>query len=83
MTSQIPEDDSEDLTDDEVAQAVPTVDTHDLSKQVVDVLRGHPGTQLERHELRRRKPHLYWRVRLKEPSGVELVLVFLADWLKQ
>jgi hypothetical protein len=82
-TPQIPEDDSDDLTDEEVARAVNTADTHDLSTRIVVVLRESPGTQLEKHELRRRKPHLYWRARLRSPTGEERVMVFVADWLKQ
>lgn len=83
MTPQIPDEDSEDLTDEEVAQAIPTEGTHALSQRVVAFLQEHPGMQLEKHELRRRKPHLYWRVRLRVPMDEERVLVFLADWLQQ
>jgi len=83
LTPQIPDEDSEDLTEDEVAQAIPTEDTHALSQRIVAVLRESPGTQLEKHELRRRKPHLYWRARLRKPTGEEVVLVFVTDWLQQ
>jgi hypothetical protein len=83
MTPPVPDNDSEDLSDEEIAKATPTVDTHDLSKQVGDFLLSRPGTQLEKHELRRRKPHLYWRVRLRDTAGEEHVLVFVADWLQQ
>jgi hypothetical protein len=80
---EIPEDDSPDLTDEEVERAVLTSNTDDLSRKVVADLRGNPGTQLETHELRRRKPHLYWRVKLKTPTGEDRSIIFQADWLQQ
>ena len=83
MDLQIPEEDSPDLTDEEVQTAVATDNTGDLSRRLGTFLRESPGTQLEAHELRRRKPHLYWRVKLKTPTGEDQSLIFQADWLQQ
>lgn len=79
----LPEEDSKDLTEDEVLRAVVTSDTQDISRLVVEELKAHPGTQLEGHDLRRQKPHLYWRVRLVDPDGTTRSLMFQADWLKR
>lgn len=80
---QIPEDDSPDLADDEIERAIPTDNANDVSQKVVAEIRGSPGTQLGGHELRRRKPHLYWRVKLQMSTGEQRTLIFLADWLQQ
>lgn len=77
-----PPEDSEDLTDVEVAHAVPTTDRRDLAHRIATALRiSGPEFSLKGHELRRRKPHLYWRVRLVSAEEPDRVLVFRADWL--
>ena len=77
----IPEDDSADLLDEEVERAIETKDTTDLSKKIVAYLQEHPGEQLNSHELRRRKPHLYWRSKILPPTGEPHTIVFQVDWL--
>lgn len=77
----IPEDDSEDLLDEEVERAIVTTDTSDLSKKIVAYLQEHSGEQLNSHELRRRKPHLYWRSRIIPSTGDPHTIVFQVDWL--
>lgn len=74
-----PKEDSDDLTDDEVAAAIETKD----SSGVVQRLRGEiieTTFTVKAHELRRRGDSLFWRVRLVA-GDVEKVLVFRADWL--
>jgi hypothetical protein len=79
----IPEEDSSDLTDEEIERAIPTDNTQGISQRIVADLQESPGMQLESHELRRRKPHLYWRVKLQTAAGEQHSLIFLADWLQQ
>jgi hypothetical protein len=79
----IPEEDSPDLTDEEIERAVPTDGPRDISRGVLADFQESPGIQLEGHELRRRKPHLYWRVKLLSAAGVPRTLIFQADWLQQ
>lgn len=74
------EDDSEDLTDEEIDQAVEVGSPLQLAEVVGEHIKKTAGQQLKKHELRRRKPHLFWRVRLESP---EEVLVFQVDWLEQ
>lgn len=85
------EEDSEDLTDEEVERAVVATSPSAISqaalepiKQITERTEGIPGHRLTvKHELRRRKPHLYWRLRLTSSEVAEEVLVFRADWLQQ
>lgn len=78
----IPEDDSEDLSDAEVEAALPTEDITDLIAKLSKHIRENPGEQVSDHELRRRKPHLYWRVKIQQPEDKSTALVFVADWLR-
>jgi hypothetical protein len=75
-----PEEDSEDLTDEEIGQAIHTRSAGEVATKLkVELL---PGSSISQHELRRRKPHLYWRIRLRLASGEEKMIVYLADWLQ-
>ena len=78
-TPELPDEDSPDLTDEEIGRAISTVNVDDLTQRITGDL--GPGSQLGAHELRRRKPHLYWRARLRTPEG-ERTLIFLTDWLQ-
>ena len=75
------DEDSPDLSGDEVERAVKTVSPADLAHRLSQQVRSHPGWKLASHELRRRKPHLYWRNRMTSPDGEELVLIYVVDWL--
>lgn len=75
------EDDSLDLTDGEIDAAIPTHNVQELAEAITRHLRERPGWFVEKHELRRRKPHLYWRNSLKSPTGDSLVLTLRVDWL--
>jgi len=83
MDLQIPEEDSPDLADDEIKRAIPTSNVNDVSRKVIVEIQESPGTRVGGHELRRRKPHLYWRVKLQMSTGEQRTLIFLADWLQQ
>ena len=74
-----PEEDSPDLTDAEIQQAVLTTDSSDLAQKVAAVIKANNlRVALEAHELRKRKPHVYWRVRFVGGP----TLVFQVDWLQ-
>lgn len=76
-----PKEDSADLSDIEVEQAVTTIDHIDLERRLVEMVRSKGGTMtIGSHELRRRGNDLYWRTRLvgEEP---DCVLVFKTNWL--
>lgn len=74
-----PDDDSEDLTDEEIGSAIPLANPEELAERLrPDV---EAGFQVSGYEQRRRKPHFYWRVRLTGPESVEKVLVFRPSWI--
>lgn len=75
-----PKEDSEDLTDDEVAGALEAETSSDVARRVRQEIQESPFT-VKAHELRRRGDSLFWRVRLVAGGGVEKALVFRADWL--
>ena len=74
--------DSPDLSDEEVAMAQAATE-----KDIPDHLRGitccacdEPITRMK-HELRRRRPYHYWRVRLHCAAGHESLRIFrMLDW---
>lgn len=84
-----PEENSPDLTDEEVSQAVPTTSESEFTKLVAaELTPGHASVgkgdaryALHKHELRRRTPNLYWRVYLGCPGEPDKVLVYQVDWL--
>lgn len=77
LPEQVPEEDSSDLLDEEIATAIPTTNLEDLVYQMMSWLRTvGPDPEIQAHELRRHDPHVYWRVRT--PQGT---LCLLADWL--
>jgi hypothetical protein len=74
LASPIPEDDSTDLTDDEIQGAIDSHSAVGIAKSVQEL---RAQKTVAGHELRRRKPHLYWRIRFEN----EKPLVFQVDWL--
>ena len=84
------EEDATDLTDHEVNGAVPTADVKQLSELLACAL--SPGAAslgkadaryaLSKHEIRRRKPHLYLRTILVCPGEPQKLLVHRVDWLQ-
>lgn len=84
IQSAYPEEDSPELRDDEVAQAVPTGKLDDL----VPLMNRHicprcgKKVAVEGHKLLRRKPHLFWQVRFKCTTGHPSALLFQTTWLQ-
>ncbi len=84
-----PEEDSEDLTDEEVEHAVLTINEDELAKLIAgELIPGQASVgksdaryALKKQELRRRKPHLYNRVVLCCTGEPDKVFVYLVDWL--
>lgn len=79
-----PTEDSEDLTDEQIAQAVATERAGDFSMKLP---RDHSCQTCRldvkyAHALRRRVPHLYSRTIATCPNGHTRAFVFIVDWLK-
>ncbi len=74
-----PKEDSEDLTDEEVAGALEAKTSSDVARRVQQEILDSSFT-IKAHELRRRGESLFWRVRLVD-GAVEKSLVFRVDWL--
>jgi hypothetical protein len=81
-----PEENSPDLTDLEIANAIPT-------NSEVDVVQEHSKfsycsvcsqpVRLVGNAIRRRIPHLFWRMKFECPQGHEGSRVFQIDWVGQ
>jgi hypothetical protein len=78
-----PDEDSKDLTDREISEAIPALSWKDVAKEIVETLR-KVGSEfyVSGYEMRRRNGRLYWRTRLIAHGEPDIVLVFRADWLK-
>lgn len=87
ITGPPPEDDSPDLTDDEIESATDTADSNDFVRALEETLRPlvrpNVGGSIQGHELRRRKPHLYCRTRIGLHGEPDKVLVFRVNWLQK
>jgi hypothetical protein len=82
--NQAPEDDSEDLTDGQIAQAVETTGSKDFGERQARLSCTTCGARhgTLSHALRRRAPHLYSRTEATCEAGHQEMFVFLVDWLK-
>jgi hypothetical protein len=78
-----PEDDSPDLTDEEIARALPTGGPDDLVPHLTGQKCecGQPMTVVK-HEKRFRSPHLYWKAHLTCLEGHASHKVFQVTWLR-
>ena len=77
-------DDSEDLALEEVEQAIPVPNVESVIERLKATQCSCGGAILVKgHALRRRAPHLYWRLTLGCAADVvhETTMVFRADWL--
>jgi hypothetical protein len=82
------EEDSADLTDNEVERAVVTVGFNQLAQLLARALApehtsvGNKGRYaVERHEIRRRSPHLYLKSYLVCPGAPPKVVLHRVDWM--
>lgn len=79
----MPEEDSQNFSDTDARLAIPT----DTIEDILGRLRGLrcpecTGTfENSEHALRRRAPHLYWKVTLHCEAWHETSLIFRTDWL--
>jgi len=85
-----PEEDSEDLTDDEIAGAIMTRGIQTVIEVVSAFCEGCPECVGDRermgvteHALRRRNPNLFWRVTFKCKAGHVEGVTFRVNWMKE
>lgn len=81
LTEDPPEEDSEDLTDDEIELAVATNNPDDLAQLICSAIKESRKFTLQSHELRRRGARLFWRSRLVCAREPDRVLIYGVDWL--
>lgn len=80
-----PEEDSEDLTNAEILAAVPTGHINDLVRHLTGQTCPECQSRLlvAGHALRRRAPHLYWRVSARCAQGHPAQVTYQTNWLKR
>lgn len=78
-----PEEDSEDFSVEDANRSIPTLGAEDLVEKVMHQVRGSRVTKfvVDRHELRRKEGHLYYRLRLVATNEPPKVLVYQIDWV--
>lgn len=86
----IPEEDSEDLSNDEIAHAIPTQTVQTVIEVVSAFCEGCPKCpdsnvrmSVTEHALRRRRPNLFWRVTFKCRNGHDEQVTFKVNWMKK
>jgi len=79
-----PEEDSEDFSLEEAKRSVLTANADDLIEKVMHQVRGSKVAKfaVDRHELRRKEGHLYYRLRLVATNEPPKVLVYQIDWVR-
>ena len=85
FTDTPPEEDSADLTNAEILAAVPTGQMTDLVRHLLAQTCSECPSRLlvAGHALRRRAPHLYWRVTARCAQGHFAQATYQTDWLKR
>jgi hypothetical protein len=78
------EKDSEDLSNQEVALAIPVNNVNDMLKRLHETRCPTCGRAIEinEHALRRRAPFFYARMGLRCGTGHTKTIIFRADWLR-
>ncbi len=82
--AEAPEEDSPDLTDEEIADAVPTSEAREMAKGILDIVHCPVCKSDWAHVsalARRRKPNLYSRMTFKCTNGHVLRKTFVANWM--
>jgi hypothetical protein len=82
FTEDPPKEDSPDLTDAEIDNAIFTRDDRELAQKITEEIKRNRDFALKKHELRRRGEHLFWRATLVANKEPNKVLVFSVDWLQ-
>jgi hypothetical protein len=79
-----PEEESEDFSVEEATRSVLTTNADDLIERIMQQVRGSKVSKftVDRHELRRKKGHLYYRLRLVATNEPPKVLVYQIDWVR-
>jgi hypothetical protein len=83
MTLEQPQPDSPDLTDEEI-QAATTIPDEEVAPHLQGMACSTCGEPIvgRAHEIRRRRPHLYWRVRCHCKNSHETIRLFRMDLWK-
>lgn len=85
LVGEPPKEDSKDLTDEEVAIAMPTSNLEDfvriLEECLRPLIRPNVSGTIKSHDLRRRGDNLYCRTRVLFEGEPEKAFVFQVDWL--
>lgn len=82
-TREYPDEDSEDLTDEEIAKAISTDNESGIVNTLSALRCGDCGgnVRIVLHELRRRRPHMYWRTTVECDGTHKTSRLFVTDWL--
>lgn len=73
--------DSEDLTDEEVAQAIPMADVEDLTQEILSLAHTHMGSSFISHVRRRKGKYIYLRTKMRVDRSPDMTFIFRLDWL--
>jgi len=75
--------DSEDFTEQEAVDAIPTENSNDFVRKLMSHVKGTRVCKfsVQRYAVRRFEDHLYIRVHLTATSEADKMLVFRADWV--
>lgn len=84
MNIPYPDEDSPDLSDEEVAGAIQSQSPKDVGQLIHLSCSSCGATPMAfaKHERRRRKPHHYWRVTLRCEAGHEVKKVLQMTWMQ-
>lgn len=82
-----PEEDSSDLTDSEIERAMETTGVIGVTEIIRAFCEACPDCGkpmgVESHALRRRKPNLFWRTRLKCVEGHDEQVTCQVNWMQE
>lgn len=75
--------DSEDLTDDEVAQAIPVADLEALTQETLRIAHAYMGSSFVSHARKRKGKYIYLRSKMRVDRSPDMTFLFRMDWLTE
>jgi hypothetical protein len=75
--------DSEDLTEEDIAQAIPVEDLEALTQEFLRLAHTHMGSSFSRHARKRKGKYIYLQSTMRVDRSPDMTFLFRLDWLTE
>ena len=73
--------DSEDLSDEDIARAIPTADLEALTQEILQLAHTYMGSSFVSHAKKRKGKYIYLRSTMRVDRSPDMTFIFRMDWL--